>query len=75
MVRELLIRKGGSKRKGMFLLTVIKEDANSGSFIFWPNFRTVLRSMYNSKDFSGNTCALGALCVLHIGWSQGLWQE
>lgn len=45
----MLIRKEGSKFKVMYLLMAIEEVANSAHFIFWPDFRIVLQSMYNLK--------------------------
>lgn len=62
----MLIRKEGSKHKGMSLLIVIKEGAKSGSFIFWSNFRIVLRSVYSLKYWFQWEClwSESSVCVI-----------
>lgn len=64
----MLIRKEGSKHKGMSLLIVIKEGANSGSFIFWPDSRIVLRSMYNLKYWLQweYLCSESCVCAMYL---------
>lgn len=62
----MLIRKEGSKCKGMFLLMAIKEGENSESFVFWPDFRIVLRTMYNLKYWLEWEYECSESCVCYV---------
>lgn len=69
----MLTRKGGSRSKGTSLLIAMREGPNSGSFIFWPQFRTVLRSVNNLKYWLQweYSCSAGCARVKYL-WSWAL---